>query len=167
MSKQYPEIARAVLTSSRVPRHPSLYSAYFTLDRDYIGGVNTNPEPNTAISGNVNLAPAALFSYGPHFPAIIEATDTFAGGWWLNESDYHPSEMDRVNAGWGYDTNPYTGRRTRRPTFSPTTRKQLRAIESELTRLGYAPAGNTKTITTENTDGDPTTYMFRLWTKGN
>jgi hypothetical protein len=158
MSKQYPEIARAFLTSSRVPRHPSFYPAYFHPDPGYIGGVNTNQQTG---------APAALFSYGPHFPAIIEATDTFAGGWWLNESDYHPSEMDRVNAGWGYDTNPYTGRRTRRPTFSPTTRKQLRAIESELTRLGYAPAGNTKTITTENTDGDPTTYMFRLWTKGN
>lgn len=157
MSKQYPEIARAFLTSSRVPRHPSLYPAYFHPDPNYIGGVNTNHQPG---------APAALFSYGPHFPAIIEASETFAGGWWLNESDYHPSEWDRVKAGWGYDTNPYTGRRTRRPTFSPTTRKQLTAIQTELARLGYAPTDTTKTITTENTGGDPTPYTFRLWTKG-
>ena len=149
MSKEYPTIADAFVNARPVPRNSRMFAAYFTPDRDYIGGVNMRD----------TNAPAALFSYGPHFPIAIEASDTFQGGYWLNESRYAPTENDRYNAGWGMPS-------TRSPKFSPTTAKQVNAVKSALLAAGYRATDTTKTITTENTDGDATTYTLRLYTEG-
>src|SRR4051812_7374754 len=84
-SGPYQAIASAFIEGTKAPKNNRLYAARFEQDPGYIGGVNTQKLGT----------PRALFSYGPHFPVLIEADECNSAAYWLNESDYKPSETDR------------------------------------------------------------------------
>jgi hypothetical protein len=85
-------------------------------------------------AGELNDRRPALFSYGPHFPALIR--DAANDRWLLNNEDYHPSEGERYAAGF---RGTLYGRRDVR--FSPATRNQLQTICGALNGAGLKDTG--------------------------
>ena len=151
-------IARQFVQGTRPNKSHRLYAAHFSPDPAYIGGVNTNEQPD---------APEALYSYGPHYPVTIKEQDPERTvthyRYWVNETPYHTSEEERYAA--GFRPGLFGPSRRQPRTGSPTTNGHRKSVESALRAAGYRPTDQAKEITTERPDGDQMTHALRLWTR--
>jgi hypothetical protein len=159
MAQYADRIAEQFVQGLKVNRHASLYEGGFELDSDYRGGVKT--------SGGGS--PRALYSYGPHYPLVIQATSSDGSivGYWVNETPYYVTEEDKYRSGFGQpslaEQMGLIVRKPRKPSPSPTTRGHRSSVEAALRKSEYKGTAITRQIETEGTDGEPLVHTLRLW----